>query len=209
MRNYTLALLLLALTQAGCSIEEGGGLYEPVSLTNESQERLERYKRELLTIEDTKLGEGPLAAWGRKISADIEVRYIDGAVIYRGPMFYYSGFTGSVFIHDASKKAGNLSVSQAGIWLGINGMSVGGKRRFTIDREFVSAGLLIQGRKPNDNIGVREERLTVEATLTDSCIPRILRFLRVGSSFLIEQEIGCRDADLPKRDPNAPLWHLY
>jgi hypothetical protein len=51
--------------------------------------------------------------------------------------------------------------------------------------------------------------LIVEATLTASCIPVRLRVLQTGSSSLIEQEVRCRDADLPARDPNAPLWHLY
>jgi len=170
---------------------------------------LERHKREALSIEDIKLGDGPLAAWGRRISADIDVRYADGTVAYHGPMFVYSGFHGSVFIHDATKDAGALSIGQTGIWLGLNGMAVGGKRRITIERDLVSGGLLVQGRRTYEDIGVREEKLIVEATLTASCIPRILRFLRIGSSHFIEQEVGCRDADLPQRDPNDPLWHLY
>ena len=74
MLKYILIIFALALTQAGCSIEEGGGAYNPVPLTDESRQRLERHKRESLSIEDMKVGDGPLAAWGRKIEADIEVR---------------------------------------------------------------------------------------------------------------------------------------
>lgn len=209
MLKCALILLIFALAQAGCSIEEGGGLYDPVSLTDESRQGLERDKRESLSIEDIKVGEGPLAAWGRKIRADIEVRYADGTVVYRGPMFVYSGFHGSVFIHDATKEAGALSFTQTGIWLGINGMAVGGKRRITIQPEIIISGLLIHGRQGKDRVGVRNEKLIVEATLTASCIPRILRVFRLGSSYVIEREVGCRNSDLPKRNPSAPIWHVY
>ena len=186
-----------------------GGAYEPVLLTDESRQRLEQHKREFLSIKDIKLGDGPLAAWGRKISADIEVRYTDGTVAYRGPMFVYIGFNGDVFIHDATKDAGALSFSQTGIWLGINGMAVGGKRRITIQPELVTGWLLLLGIQRHQEVGIREEKLIVEATLTASCIPVLLRVPGPGSGYFIEREIRCRDADLPKRDPNAPLWHLY
>ena len=78
MLTRILILLALTFTQTGCSIEEGGDAYEPVLLTGESRQGLERDKRESLSIEDIKVGDGPLAAWGREISADIEVRYTDG-----------------------------------------------------------------------------------------------------------------------------------
>ena len=209
MLKRALILLVLTLTQFGCSIEEGGALYDPVLLTGESRQGLERDKRESLSIEDIKLGDGPLAAWGRKISADIEVRYTDGTVAYRGPMFVYIGFYGDVFFHDATKEAGSLSFGQPGIWLGINGMAVGGKRRITIEPRLVSGGLLVHGPQDKNRVGVREEKLIVEATLTASCIPVLLRVRGPGSGYFIEREVRCRDADLPQRDPNAPLWHLY
>ena len=208
MLKYILIIFALTLTQAGCSIEEGGGLYDLIPMTEDGRQLHERDKREFLSIEDIKLGDGPLAAWGRKISADIDVRYTDGTVAYRGPMFYYSGFLGSAFIHDATKETGTLA-DQTGIWTGLNGMAVGGKRRITIEPELVSSGLLVHGPQGKNRVGVRKEKLIVEATLTASCIPRILRFLRIGSSHFIEREIGCRDSDLPKRAPSDPIWHYY
>ena len=186
----------------------GGDAYEPILLTDESRQGLERDKRESLSIEDIKLGDGPLAAWGRKIRADIEVRYTDGTVAYRGPIYDYVGFQGSVFIVDASKERGGLA-DQTGIWLGINGMAVGGKRRITIQPELVTDGLLLLGIQRHQEVGIRKEKLIVEATLTASCIPVRLRVLQTGSSSLFEREIRCRDSDLPQRDPNAPIWHVY
>ena len=209
MLKSILTLLVLALAQAGCSIEEGGGAYNPVPLTEQVRQELEGLKRDFLKIEELKVGSGSLAAWDRKIEADIEVRYTDGTVVYRGPIWMYIGLEGAVWIHDASARGGDLLLTQRGIKLGLNGMAVGGKRKITIDPSLVMSGLLVQGPQRKNGIGVRQEKLMVEATLSASCIPRLLRFLRVGASYLIEREIGCRDADLPKRDPSDPIWRLY
>ncbi len=210
MLKRTLVILILALTQAGCSIEEGGGLYDLIPMTEDGRQLHERDKRELLKIEDLKLGSGPLAAWGRKISADIEVRYTDGTVVYRGPMFIYSGFRGSVFIHNAITEAGLLSFGQTGILSGINGMAVGGKRRIIIEAELVSSGLLVQGCRPHENVGVRKEKLIVEATLTASCIPVLLRAIKLPTSrYMIEREVWCNSSSEPQRSPSDPIWHLY
>ena len=218
MLKRALVILVLALAQAGCSIEEGGGAYDPVLLTGESQQELERDKREFLSIEDIKVGDGPLAAWNRKISADIEVRYTDGTVAYQGSIYDYVAFYG-VTMTESTENRDKL-MTQTGIRLGINGMAVGGKRRITIQPRLVCGGdnppnWSCMLTPPDEHwnrkkaIYVRDQTLIVEATLTASCIPRILRAVRIGSGHLIEQVVGCRDADLPQRDPNAPLWHLY
>ena len=209
MLKRTLILLILTLAQSGCSIEEGGRAYNPVPLSDEVLKEKEILKHEFLTIEEVKIGNGSLAAWGRKIEADIEVRYVDGTIVYRGPIWMYIGLEGDVWIHNASARGGGLSFGQRGIKLGLNGMAVGGKRRITIETELVHSGLLVQGAQGKNGIGVRQEKLMVEATLTASCIPRLLRFLLISSSYFIEREIGCRDADLPKRDPSDPIWHYY
>jgi hypothetical protein len=212
-------LLILALAQAGCTIEEGGGLYDPSPLSSESQQRNEQWRRELLQLEDLKIGDGPVAAWGRKISADIEVRYTDGTLAYRGPAYAYAGMKGGVMIHNNLRKGGALSFpEQLGVILGLNGMAVGGKRRITVPPGLVcfmgriedaSKGanphgtcLLVIGDK--SNVSVREEQLIVEATLTESCIPVFL-FIPV----IYHGEFRCRASETPQRDPSAPIWHFY
>ena len=209
MLKRILVILILALTQAGCSIEEGGGAYSPVPLTEQVRQELEGLKREFLKIEELKVGSGSLAAWGRKIEADIEVRYTDGTVVYHGPIWMYIGLEGDVFIHNASSRAGGLSSGQSGIWLGLNGMAVGGKRRITIEPKLVSGGLLVKGSNSNNRIGVREEKLIVEATLTASCVPVLLRALHVNVGYVLEREIRCRDANEPQRTPTDPIWRFY
>lgn len=113
-------------------------------------------------------------------------------------MFIYSGFIGSTFIQDAAEKSGGL-VGQAGIWLGLNGMAIGSKRRITIEPRLVSS-VLVRGTY------IRHEKLIVEATLTESCVPVLLRV-----PVLIHHEVWCRRSDEPKLNPalNLPIWHLY
>jgi hypothetical protein len=110
MLKRTLILLILALTQYGCYTSEETGSYKPVELSSESRQGFERSKRELLTLEDLKVGDGPIAALGRKISADIEVTYTDGSLVYRGPAISYFGMRGSVLIHDDVDENGILSL---------------------------------------------------------------------------------------------------
>jgi hypothetical protein len=218
MLKRILTLLILVLVQAGCTTDEGGSMFQPVPLSPESQERFERWKRELLQLEDLKIGDGPVAAWGRKVSADIEVRYTDGTLAYHGPAYAYNGMNGTVMIHNNLRKSGALTLQQTGIILGLNGMAVGGKRRITVPPGLVcfmgriedaSKGanphgtcLLVIGDK--SNVSVREEQLIVEATLTESCIPVFL-FIPV----IYHGEFRCRASETPQRDPSAPIWHFY
>ena len=224
MLKRTLILLILALAQYGCSTSEETGSYEPVELSSEWQQILERSKREFLQIEDLKIGDGPVAALGRKVTADIEVRYAsgDGKPIYRGPVISYFGMQGSVFIHNNVDESGILSLQQNGIILGLNGMAVGGKRRITVSPNLVCYEGAVgestsQGTDPSivcrlvklylkngGIIQVRKEALIVEATLTDSCIPVFLDITNLYS-----RAFRCRNAEGPQRDPNAPVWRIY
>ena len=126
MLKYFLILLILALTQFGCGYEYGEGLwpYEIIPMSDKGRQEGERIKRELLQIEDIKVGGGSVAAWGRKISAEIEVRYTDGTLVYKGPTFTYYGFKGmpETSVYD-KRHLGD----QPGILIGLNGMAVGGR----------------------------------------------------------------------------------
>ena len=186
---------------------------DPTPPLGKERQEDERLKREFLQIEDLKIGRGPIAAHGRKITADVVVRYAsDGTLAYEGPVLAYWGIDGAPFIHNSLRHAGLLSlVRQPGILLGLNGMAVGGKRRFTISPRLVcgwdgpdqsdrhGSCLLVQGRK--DIVKVRIETLTVEATLTGACAPLSL----VGR----RTEDICRDFDRPTREPGDPIWRVY
>lgn len=217
MITRLLLALVLALTQIGCTgdVDEEVGFHKPVELTSQLRQGLERSKREFLQLEDLKVGDGPLAAWGRKISADIEARYTDGTLLYRGPTIAYVGLEGSILIHNSLAGNGTLSLQQTGIILGLNGMAVGGTRRITIHPKLVcerrgeevadpkaSCELVRTYWKDGGIIKVRKETLIVEATLTASCIPGY----SVGIS---KREVRCRDSDVPRRDPSAPIWRAY
>ena len=211
MLKYILALLILALAETNCTaIEEEGG-FRPYPPTIETRQEFERLKREFLQIEELKVGNGPIAARGRKITAAVVIRYVgDGTVAYQGPVLAYWGMDGSAFIHNSLREAGALDLGQTGILLGLNGMAVGGKRLITIPPKLVcaffekanpgSSCLLVKGSTANAHI--RKEALTVEATLTGSCIP-----LHRGRSR--GKEDVCRDSDIPQRDPSAPIWRFY
>ena len=204
MLKRILILLILALTQFGCSIEEGVGPYRATPLSDEARHELERDKRDLLKLEDIKIGNGPLAAWGRRLEANIEVRYADGTLVYQGPMWINIGFEGAVFVYNATTKAGALDYGQPGIWMGLNGMAVGGARRITITPKLVDGVILVKGTL------VRKEQLIVEATLTASCIPVLLRAIKLPTSrYMFEREVWCSSSSEPQRSPGDPIWRLY
>ncbi len=92
----------------------------------------EAAKRDNLQLEDLTIGTGPVAARGRRLTADIEAQHTDGTVVYRGAILSFPGFGRLVGnLRDSSL----LSTTQEGIDLGLNGMAVGGRRRMIIDRK--------------------------------------------------------------------------
>lgn len=218
MRKRILIILILALAQAGCSTSEETGFYKPVELSTESRQGFERLKREFLQLEEIKVGNGPVAAWGRKVTADIEVRYAseDGKPIYRGPAVSYFGMRGDIFIHNNVRENGMLSTQQIGIIVGLNGMAVGGKRRITVSPGLVcyegAVGESVsKGANPKvtcslilERAAVRKEELIVEAVLTASCTPVFLHI-----AYIYNGEFSCRDSEVPQRDPSAPIWRFY
>ncbi|MEC4889616.1 MAG: hypothetical protein RI101_06095 [Nitrospira sp.] len=135
MLKKALILLILVLANSGCSQSgQNIGPYDISSLPEEGRLLREAEKRDYLRLEDIQVGTGPVAARGRRLTANIEVRYTDGTVVYSGTIISFPGF---------SRLAGNirdsrvLSTTQNGIDLGLNGMAVGGRRRMTIDRKLV------------------------------------------------------------------------
>ena len=214
MLKRALTLLILALAQFGCGFEYGEGKwpYEVIPMSDKGRQEGERIKRELLQLEDIKVGDGPVAAWGRKISADLEVRYADGTLVYKGPAFTYHGFKG---MPETSVYHERHLGDQPGILIGLNGMAVGGKRRITVDRSLVCTAVkadagpgaachLVGPGLASEGTRVRKEKLIVEATLTESCLPVVFK-----GPYVISQVVRCRDSDTPKLDPTLPIWHFY
>ena len=215
MLKHTLILLAIALTQWGCDIDYGENL-SPLKPWNleEVRSRLEREKREFLKIEDLQVGNGAVASWGRRLNAEIEVRYADdGTVKYKGPIVTYVGFKG--LLPDYLEDRFMLQFTdQAGIELGLNGMAVGGRRRITISPELVCGGtnkgcyLLRPERQFVNEIGISKKALVVEATLTESCAPVRFRWRDNGGFLtLVDVGAGCRTKAEPKAGGSD--WHIY
>jgi len=216
MLKRTLVLLIAALAQFGCNAEYGADLsyFKRYSLNEGQRQGVEREKRELLQIEDIKVGTGPVAAWGRRLSAELTIRYADGTLVYQGPIYTYEGFRDIVGIENDIRGGNLIGLNNPGIKLGLNGMAVGGKRRFTVDRKLVCQGVPMDaGPKAGcglmERVHIRKEKLIVEATLTESCIPLAFRAIYMNGGYLLEFKAGCRDSDLPQLDPTAPIWHVY
>lgn len=215
MLKRILVCLILGLTQTGCDAKFGTNLYpwEVRVLGDMQRSSIEREKRDFVKTVDEQIGRGSLAAWGRRISADVDIRYADGSVVYKGPIVLYSGF--HIALDDVITEPRHLYFGQTGIELGLNGMAVGGKRRITIEPELVCQDpqvkgcLLLSDEFGHNPVGVRRERLTLEATLTDSCAPTIFQAFYVNETHIINMHVWCRSQDTPRIDHFAPPWHLY
>jgi len=180
------------------------------------------HRHELLQLEDIKIGTGPIAAAGRRVIAEITVRYQDGTLVYEGPVVAYWGMIGETSISNSWQERGLLSLEQQGIALGLNGMAVGGKRRMTIAPNLVcysgtvsqslnkaespgSTCMLAQsGVRGKDGTEVQKLPLIVQASLTAACAPV---FVQIP---LLYSRIDCRESLLvPERKPDDPIWRFY
>jgi hypothetical protein len=210
-------LILLVLALSGCSQSgQNIGPYYIAPFPEEGRLLREAVKRDSLQLEDLTVGTGPVAARGRRLTADIEVRYTDGTVVYRGAILSFPGFVDLVgHIRDSRL----LSTTQEGIDLGLNGMAVGGRRRMTIDRKLVCTDINegdpirtkchLIGSTFKDEVIVRKQDLIVEATLTESCNPVITwQALYMFGDYMIKLQ-ACREEPLPQITPGTPIWHYY
>lgn len=217
MLKRVLILLALTLDQAGCSQSgENIGPYYIAPFPEEGRLLREAEKRDGLQLEDLTIGTGPVAARGRRLTADIEARYTDGTVVYRGTILSFPGFV-DLIGHIPDSRL--LSTAQEGIDLGLNGMAVGGRRRMTIDRKLVCTDILegdpirtkckLIGSTFKDEVIVRKQNLIVEATLTESCNPVITwQALYMFGDYLIKLQ-ACREEPFPQIIPGTPIWHYY
>jgi len=210
-------LILLVLAMAGCSQSgQNIGPYYIAPFPEEGRLLREAIKRDSLQLEDLTIGTGPVAARGRRLTADIEVRYTDGTVVYRGVILSFPGF---VMLVGNIRDSRLLSTTQEGIDLGLNGMAVGGRRRMTIDRKLVCTDInegdpirtkcQLIGSTFKDEVIVRKQTLIVEATLTESCNPVITwQALYIFGDYMIKLQ-ACREEPLPQITPSTPIWHYY
>lgn len=190
LRQILLGLLILCGTSlAGC------GSYDVAPRPPD----VEQVKKEFMLIEDTRVGNRSQAGWGMRISANIEVRYTDGTLIYRGPIVYYHGFKWGY----QRPRANLLAPYHIGLRFGIEGMGIGGQRRIMIHPDYVCGGVLgtmtscrLFEKTDEGNIAVDKTTLVVDVTLADACIPMVYRAghicLMGGCGDLIDLEVGCR-----------------
>ena len=114
-------LILLVLAMSGCSQSgQNIGPYEIAHFPEEGRLLREAAKRDNLRLKDLTIGTGPVAARGRRLTADIEVRYTEGTIVYRGAIVSFPGFGIVGNIRDSRL----LSTTQEGIDLGLNGTAV-------------------------------------------------------------------------------------
>jgi hypothetical protein len=193
MLKRGLIALVFALAHVGCSIEQGVEGYQPREF-GDMRKVLEDMKRQYVTTEDLKIGHGAIAALGRRVRANIHVTFENGTVLYDGPYFDERGF------FNAPLRSSPIESVQYGIWLGMNGMAVGGARRMTL-------------APGHPAVNSHPQAVVVEATLTDSCIPVFFRAIPImlwgSSGHLIRAEVWCRAQSEPKYVSGAPSWHLY
>ncbi len=211
-------LVILVLTLSGCSQSgQNIGPYEIAPFPEEGRLLREAAKRDNLQLEDLTIGTGPIAARGRRLTADVEVRYTDGTVVYRGTILSFPGF--GIGLLNNIRDSRLLSTTQEGIDLGLNGMAVGGRRRMTIDRKLVCTDInegdplrtqcKLIGRTFKDEVIVRKQDLIVEAALTESCNPVITwQALYIFGDYMIKLQ-ACREEPLPQITPGTPIWHYY
>lgn len=214
MPKRILIILMLALVQFGCGYDYGD-TYKAVGIAEGARQRMEQEKRDFLQLEDIVVGTGPIATWNRRISARLNVKYEDGTPVYEGPAFTLIGFQTMPATGLYDYRA--MSSDQPGILLGLNGMAVGGRRRIIVDSRMVCAGIeadapptarchLVGPGNTKEGALVRKNKLIVEATLTEACVP----FMVQGFvwRFRVHWEF-CLDKDEPRLIPGAPLWQFY
>ena len=205
MLKRAMVILTLALSQFGC-IQRGETVH-PFDLPPFKDEwRLPREaeERDGMKLQDLQVGSGPVADRGRRLTANVEVRYTDGSLIYHGGILSYIDF---VKVMDSIKDSRLIESNQWGIYLGLNGMRVGGRRRMTIDRKLVCTNLpedaplgaqcILVGSNPKNIVLVRKQTLIVEATLTESCNPVVVwQGLYMLGGYMISWQ-ACQEESFP------------
>ena len=199
------ALVILVLALSGCS-QSGPNIapYYVSSLPEEGRMSPEAEKRDGLKLEDLQVGGGPVAARGRRLTANVEVRYTDGSLVYHGGMLSYINF---VKVMDSIKDSRLIESNQWGIYFGLIGMRVGGRRHMTIDRKLVCTNIpedaplgaqcTLVGSNPENIVLVRKQTLIVEAALTESCNPVVFwQGLYMFGGYMIHWQ-ACREESFP------------